>query len=504
MSFMFNQHLYYYLKLLCFILFVKAAAMTCLILYGSIGLGPDEAQYWTWSKALDWGYYSKPPGIAWQIWLGTQFFGDTELGVRFVTLIFSYLQSILIFFLCYRAGLKPSTSFWCALLMAFSPMGILGSLMAITDGGMLLFWSAACLVVVTALHRMKEPNPLVIGVLIIGGALFKWPMYLFWVLFLICRWFYFPYQKISQVFKGVLISLTGLLPSVWWNGTHDWATFRHVFSTIQGGQAKAGGNFLSFMGSQAVLISPIIFIILVISLVAWFRQRKALTPPIFFCGLVTLFCLGMAMVLSLFQKIQGNWVIFSYPTAFVVMGWKINEWRKTKFLWVQGGLALSLCMIVLILFVPLTAKLNPFKHNQGWSHLQEALTNVGYDPSKDFLFSDKYQTTSELSFYGPEQKRAYFFNLGGIRKNQFSYWPGIESEDKGKTGYFVWIENSPYLERDFKQKMDFYQGELKKYFGHVEFAGFESLQEQEYSVIKGAFFFKCRDCKKLPQETDFW
>src|SRR5215510_533453 len=27
----------------------------------------DEAQYWTWSRALDFGYFSKPPMIAWVI-----------------------------------------------------------------------------------------------------------------------------------------------------------------------------------------------------------------------------------------------------------------------------------------------------------------------------------------------------------------------------------------------------------------------------------------------------
>ena len=27
----------------------------------------DEAQYWTWSQDLDFGYYSKPPLIAWII-----------------------------------------------------------------------------------------------------------------------------------------------------------------------------------------------------------------------------------------------------------------------------------------------------------------------------------------------------------------------------------------------------------------------------------------------------
>ncbi|HWU81152.1 MAG TPA: 4-amino-4-deoxy-L-arabinose transferase, partial [Caulobacter sp.] len=34
-------------------------------------LYPDEAQYWLWSRELAFGYFSKPPMIAWLIWLTT-------------------------------------------------------------------------------------------------------------------------------------------------------------------------------------------------------------------------------------------------------------------------------------------------------------------------------------------------------------------------------------------------------------------------------------------------
>ena len=32
--------------------------------WSGLNLYVDEAQYWTWAQALDWGYYSKPPVIA--------------------------------------------------------------------------------------------------------------------------------------------------------------------------------------------------------------------------------------------------------------------------------------------------------------------------------------------------------------------------------------------------------------------------------------------------------
>ena len=45
-------------------------------------LYPDEAQYWLWSRELAFGYFSKPPMIAWLIWLTTTIGGDAEAWVR--------------------------------------------------------------------------------------------------------------------------------------------------------------------------------------------------------------------------------------------------------------------------------------------------------------------------------------------------------------------------------------------------------------------------------------
>ena len=36
-----------------------------LLPFDSADLFVDEAQYWFWGQTLDWGYYSKPPLIAW-------------------------------------------------------------------------------------------------------------------------------------------------------------------------------------------------------------------------------------------------------------------------------------------------------------------------------------------------------------------------------------------------------------------------------------------------------
>src|SRR4051795_13251247 len=47
----------------------------------------DEAYYWTWSKHLAGGFYDHPPMVAIVIRLGTLIAGDTELGVRLVSIL---------------------------------------------------------------------------------------------------------------------------------------------------------------------------------------------------------------------------------------------------------------------------------------------------------------------------------------------------------------------------------------------------------------------------------
>src|SRR5712691_11518113 len=48
----------------------------------SAGLYPDEAQYWFWAQHPAFGYYSKPPLVAWLIWLTTAAFGDSQFAIR--------------------------------------------------------------------------------------------------------------------------------------------------------------------------------------------------------------------------------------------------------------------------------------------------------------------------------------------------------------------------------------------------------------------------------------
>ncbi len=508
------------LGLLFFIVLAKAAAIILAISYSEIGLGPDEAQYWTWSRDLDWGYYSKPPGIAWQIWLGTHYFGNTEFGVRFMSLALSSMTPFLIYFLAWICGLTPLTCMWAGIIMALSPLGIASSFFAITDVGMVLFWILTCFTIAVSLTEQKHLPYWFIGILIGFGALFKWTIYILWAV--IIGLFPFARQFISrQFFIGVLISLIGLIPALIWNLTHDWVTFRHVFSTLFVPQtattAQTGilnGNFWEFLGAQVALFSPILFILLLISF-WWFCKELRLIPTaLSFYGGLCFSLLAIFLIISIFKKMQGNWCDFAYPTGIVFLSWFCCERVRYFYPWLQGGVLLSviLCLFVFSLptlqsVLPFTIpyKINPFKHNLGWDRLKKDLSELGYDPNTEFLFADKYQMSSILSFYNPTQKRAYFLNLNGVRKNQFSFWPDMKEEQLGKTGYFVISENAPHLGQLDDENIEKYRSLLSNYFNHVEYLGKRPLFSIHDIPVKEAAFFKCIEYNgNMPPEKELY
>lgn len=476
---------------LTLILLLKAILLITITAISGIGLGPDEAQYWTWSERLSIGYYSKPPGIAWQIAAGTALLGNTEAGVRLFAQIIGFLFPLLVYFIARAAKLSERQAFFAGLITALSPMGWLSSLLAITDGGLILFWSLALLLLI---KDKGSPNYLAIGLMIACGALFKWPIYWFWLLLAPAAWL-IPRLRSPSIFAGIGISFLGLIPSVIWNMTHNWATFRHVEATIVnkntpdvGATMLMKGNFWDFLGAQAALISPILFILLLGAVYSAIRNWKPLSDAMKTCFIFSIPPLALFLFASTFKKMQGNWCEFAFPGAILLVAWYGSE------RWIKWGLALS-CALVLLVFsvpalqkagLPLPYKLNPFKHNMGWQSLSGALEKAGYDPTTEFLFSDKYQTTAIAWFYGPRQKQTYFFNLQGMRLNQFSFWPGMAV---GKTGYFVIAENEPYLSRQRDDLIERTPAQLKPYFESVEFLGDYPL----FLESKKLLLWKCKN-----------
>ena len=71
---------------LIFITFLKIFALYI----SPLELSVDEAQYWDWSNNIEFGYFSKPPLIAWLISITTSMFGNDEWSVRIFSPIITF------------------------------------------------------------------------------------------------------------------------------------------------------------------------------------------------------------------------------------------------------------------------------------------------------------------------------------------------------------------------------------------------------------------------------
>ena len=56
----------------------------------------DEAEYWSWSRRLDWSYFSRGPLIAWVIRLGTELFGGLSLRLTGSLMFAARLPAVLL------------------------------------------------------------------------------------------------------------------------------------------------------------------------------------------------------------------------------------------------------------------------------------------------------------------------------------------------------------------------------------------------------------------------
>ncbi len=99
----------------------------------------DEAQYWFWSQNLDFGYYSKPPMIAWFIRAMTELSGSDDIfWVRLCGPLVHMATAFLLMKLAGRVA-GPKVEGWTGAIYITMPAVALSSVFFSTDVVLLFF-----------------------------------------------------------------------------------------------------------------------------------------------------------------------------------------------------------------------------------------------------------------------------------------------------------------------------------------------------------------------------
>ena len=410
------------------------------VVYGPLDLSPDEAHYWEWTRRPDLSYYSKGPMVAWLITVGTALFGNTEIGVRAPAIALSLATSVLLYFLG-RDMYDRRTGFYAALLYQIIPLYSAYGVVLTIDPPFMFFWVLALYQMLRVLQRGSVMNWAVLGMIVGLGMLSKYTM----AFFMICTvcWFVFSKDKRKYFltpgpYAGVVAALLFFSPVIIWNAMNGWPTLLHTAGhvNVAGGFTLTPMRFLDFLGSQFVVVTPVLFVLMFISVL---RARDGEKGKFLFWYSAPVF---IFFILKSWQgKVEPNWGMMAYITGLIALS---RDWfaRRSVLSRAKRGIAaigfvmaLALTMIALYagdLGVP--HKFDPSARMKGWTGAASAADIALKDLGEPvFIFSNTYQVASEMAFYMEGNPVTYNINVSR-RMNQYDLWPGIEDID-GVTGY---------------------------------------------------------------------
>ena len=500
------------------IIFVTTLIRFWFLRSNQLDLVYDEAQYWDWTRHLQFSYYSKGPLIAWIIKFWTSIFGDTQFGVRIGALVNSTVTQGILWFGMAKLLKRPVAAMWAVVLANTIPLFLASGILMTTDSPLLVCWVTALFAVYAASENPERKLPyFVFGAALAFGILAKYMMLAMIgvvAIFSIGLW---RHKMLSKVFvKRMLIAtvagtILGFVPILIWNMQNNWVGFRHV-AKLAGVDTRSVSKpffrfdvFPEYIGAQIGLLTPWWFAFLIFG--GWnalkqgwtkkgaeelngdgSRIREALLLSTGFWMLWTFFIFW-----SFHTRIYPNWSAMSYAAGIMLAAIAVEKgdvWGKTAAV-IRGrripirktGVIIGIFLFVFMHSMgqlPFRSRsINPAMRLMGWTDmgkkLQE-LTDSMPNPDKVFYFSDRYGVTANLAFYAPGQPQAFCADFGR-RKAQYDLW---ETPQDKKGWDAIFVRHKPV---DLKP--------LKKLFDTVEVIEYQTTHSNGYgpkyyiAILKG-------------------
>jgi len=376
----------------------------------------DEAYYWTWSKHLAGGFYDHPPMAAILIRLGTLIAGDTEFGVRLVSILLALPMS----FAVYRSaellfgGRRVAAS--ATILLNVTLMAAVGTMIVTPDAPLLAASSFVLLFLAKVLATGRGAWWLAVGaavglaLLSKYTALFFGPAILIWLIAVpkLRRWLTSPWPYLGGIVAFALFS-----PVILWNADHQWVSFVKQF-----GRARIEDFTLRYVGelipTQIAFATPLVFILGMMGLYA-FWQRKAgasaarvLVSSMFWT--ITLYFVWH----SLHSRVEANWFGPVYP-AFAIaaaaagnlVAWSGRARRVVEFC-LRWAAPSGILLFALVVLQANTGVLTGYRRDAsvrsvgiGWREVARQIEAVRAREGATCVLALDYGTTGWLSFYLP-------------------------------------------------------------------------------------------------------
>lgn len=417
---------------------VLLAIKAWLIRAAGVDLHYDEAQYWEWSRQLDWSYYSKGPLVAWLIALSESLFGHGVWQVRLPAWLAHGALLFLIFAFAREVWGNRSAAWWAVILTMLTPLYFTLGLVMTTDIWLFLCWTWGLWAVYRALIKERSGAWYVAGIATGIGALTKLsigllPAAVGIAVLLNPRWRH--HLKSPSLWGGVMLMILLMSPVLLWNADHDWVMFHHEAGHVGHAQWSMGRG-LYFLLEQTAALSPLV--VLIALTVLW--RMPADSGQRLLWGL-SLGWIAFFFFKALTAKVQLNWPAPSYIGLVILFAGHVSMLPRWKRRTLFTGFGLALAVMVIVYFpysFGFSARQDPFKDAKAW---RDPIAEVSREaPPVDFILTPNYKIAAEAAFYWPRYLPVYVTGSAERRFNQHDLWPSIDRE-AGHDG--LWISTSP-------------------------------------------------------------
>jgi 4-amino-4-deoxy-L-arabinose transferase-like glycosyltransferase len=381
-----------------------------------IPLAFDEAYYWRWSQHLAPGYYDHPPMVAVWIAAGRLFLGDTQLGVR----LFFILSALPATWAVWRAAAiltrDRRTAATAALYFNLTLFLLVGTMIATPDTPLLV----AAAFVVFFLAKLTETGKggwwLAIGGAVGFGLLSKYTALFFGPGILVAmimlpdlrKWLATPWPWL-----GGVLAFAIFVPTIYWNATHDWISFRFQFGRAAG--AGFDPRYVAeYAGALLGMATPSVFVLGVLGLIAVWRGEGAdRNARVMLGALVWPFAIYFLWH-ALRARVEGNWVAPMFPALAVIAAIAAHgvEWRGAV-AWIakfadRTAVAIALFLAGVVYVQALTGVL-PIGRNDptaralgaGMADVAAEIERLRENAGAKGVLTPSYALTGWLSFYLP-------------------------------------------------------------------------------------------------------
>ena len=307
----------------------------------------DEAQYWLWAQDLDFGYYSKPPLIAWVIRLAvTLGASDATFWVRASAPILHGATALILGVAAARLKGRRA-AVWTVALYATLPFVSLGSLVISTDTVMAPFLAATLVLVLRTAVTHRALDGFAAGVALGMAFLAKYAALYFLpglaAASVVAPGFRPGWRGLGWMTVGFLLVA---MPNLAWNIANGMVTFGHTLDNAawpRNGAALNGTVLVKFWAEQAALFGPITLLAMLAVTLGTRTQIER--------GLLAFVWIPLVVVSAqaLLAHAYGNWAIPAYFGATLLVA------VAARPIWFKAALALNLLVGIALSTLALAA-----------------------------------------------------------------------------------------------------------------------------------------------------